>query len=70
MSSVSPQAIYDNLALLEQGSLIQSAQYRQQAQDVIADLQISLPWRQMIADRLNEANRLLGLLATDPEDSY
>ncbi len=70
MPSTSLQTIYDNLERLEQDDLIQSAQYREQAQDVIGDLEINLTWRQVIADRLNEANRLLGLLAADPEDSY
>lgn len=70
MPSPSLQTIYDNLERLEQDDLTQSAQYREQAQEVIGDLEINLTWRQAIADRLNEANRLLGLLAADPEDSY
>jgi len=70
MSLVSLQTIYDNLDLLEQGDVVKSAQYRQLAQDVLADPEVSLNWRQAIAERLNQANRLLVMLTVGKDDSY
>ena len=67
---VSPRTVYDNLKLLEQVDSARSALYRQQAQDVLADSNISMSWRQAIADRLNHANHLLALLTVGNDDSY
>ena len=67
---VSPRTVYDNLKLLEKVDTTQSALYRQQAQEVLADPNISMSWRQAIADRLNQANHLLALLTVGNEDSY
>ncbi|NJK30063.1 MAG: hypothetical protein HC851_07135 [Acaryochloris sp. RU_4_1] len=66
----SPQAVYDNLNLLEQVDNVRSACYRQRAQDVLADPQVSLQWREAIAERLNQANRQLGLQTASENDSY
>jgi hypothetical protein len=66
----SPQAVYDNLNLLEQVDNVRSACYRQMAQDVLADPQVSLQWREAIAERLNQANRQLGLQTASENDSY
>ena len=71
MLQISPQTAYDNLRLLEQADVASSAFYRQLAQEVLADPDVSLSWRQAIADRLNQANQLLGLLVVgDKDDSY
>jgi hypothetical protein len=71
MSALSPQMVYDNLNLLERVDISQSALYRQQAVELLADSGVSLSWRQAIADRLHNANRLLTLLsANTDEDSY
>lgn len=70
MTSLSPQTVYDNLNRLDQGDTLRSAAYRQQAIEVISDQEVSLGWRQAIADRLSHANYLLGLLTATPEDSY
>jgi len=70
MTLVSPQAAYDNLDLLEQVDVTQSASYREMAQDVLADTDVSLTWRQAIADRLNEANHQLETRAVTNGDSY
>lgn len=70
MSLVSLQTIYDNLNLLEQGDVVKSALYRQLAQDVLANPEVSLSWRQDIAERLNQANRLLVRLTVGKDDSY
>jgi hypothetical protein len=71
MLLVSPQVAYENLGHLDQVDLETSANYHQMALDLIADLNISLDWRQLIADRLNAADQLLGMLAVgDRDDSY
>lgn len=70
MSLVSLQTIYDNLNLLEQEDVVKSALYRQLAQDVLANPEISLRWRQAIAERLNQANHLLVRLTVGQDDSY
>jgi DNA-binding PadR family transcriptional regulator len=67
---ISPQTVYDNLKLLEQEDVIESAIYRELAQEVLADPKVSLSWRQAIADRLHQANHLLALLTVDKDDSY
>lgn len=66
----SPQTVYDNLTLLEQVDKVSSAQYRQMAQDILADPEVSLQWREAIAERLNQANRQLGLQTANDGDSY
>ncbi|WAL62169.1 hypothetical protein [Thermocoleostomius sinensis] len=70
MALTSLQTIYDNLRLLEQGDVVKSALYRQLAQDVIGDPQVSLSWRQAIAERLQQANHLLAMLTVGKDDSY
>ncbi len=71
MLSVAPQTVYDNLRLLETVDTSSSAFYRQLAQDVLANPEVSLSWRQAIADRLMQANHLLGMNAiAGRDDSY
>jgi hypothetical protein len=70
MAAISPQTIYDNLSLLEQEDVVNSAMYRQLAQDVLANPDVSLSWRQAISERLNQANRLLAMLTVGKDDSY
>lgn len=71
MMPVSPQVAYDNLRLLETVDVSSSAFYRQIAQEVLADPRISLNWRQAIADRLMQANHLLGMQTVgSSDDSY
>lgn len=67
---ISPQSVYDNLSLLEQVDVATSALYRQLAQDVLANPDVSLTWRQAIADRLNQANHLLAMVTVGNDDSY
>ncbi|WP_019498679.1 hypothetical protein [Pseudanabaena sp. PCC 6802] len=67
---ISPQTAYDNLSLLDSVDVSQSAFYRQLAQEVLADPDISLSWRQAIADRLNRANHQLAHRPATDEDSY
>jgi hypothetical protein len=72
MLLLSPQTTYDYLGDLDQDrNDSRNAFYRQLALEVLADPGISLDWRQMIADRLNEANNLLGMVEVgDNDDSY
>jgi hypothetical protein len=71
MSIASIQMTYDRLSILDQVDLETSAYYRQIAQEILADLTISFDWRQMIADRLNESNQLLGMVYVgNSDDSY
>ncbi|WP_299411671.1 hypothetical protein [Acaryochloris sp. IP29b_bin.148] len=66
----SPKTVYDNLNLLEKVDKVSSAHYRQMAQEVLADPEVSLQWREAIAERLNQANRQLGLQTAGDNDSY
>lgn len=72
MLLISPQTTYDYLNELDQErNDTKNAFYRQMALDVLADTAISLDWRQAIADRLNEANNLLGMVEVGTnDDSY
>jgi hypothetical protein len=71
MSIASVQMTYDRLSILDQVDTETSAYYRQIAQEILADLNVSFDWRQMIADRLNEANQLLGMVYVgNSDDSY
>jgi uncharacterized membrane protein len=70
MTQISPRTVYHNLRLLEQGDVARSAQYRQLAQEALADPAVSLTWRQAIANRLNRANHLLEMRTATENDSY
>ncbi len=72
MLTISPQTTYDCLNDLDHDrNEAKNAFYRQLALDVLADTEISLDWRQAIADRLNAANTLLGMIEVgDNDDSY
>lgn len=65
-----PEVVFEHLQNLDQTSVGESATYRQEAQDILADPRISLQWRQAIADRLNRANHLLALVTVGGDDSY
>ncbi|MGB3203260.1 MAG: hypothetical protein WBA99_20305 [Nodosilinea sp.] len=65
-----PQEVFEHLKQLEDVGTVQSAQYREEAQQVLADDTISLKWRRAIADRLNRANHDLALHTVNPEESY
>ncbi|MBD0346718.1 MAG: hypothetical protein ICV63_18210 [Coleofasciculus sp. Co-bin14] len=70
MTQISPETVYDNLSLLERVDVATSALYRQLAQEVLANPEVSLTWRQAIADRLNRANHLLAMVTVGNDDSY
>jgi hypothetical protein len=66
---LSLRSVYHNLRLVDHVDDVTSATYRQQAQEVLSDLDVSLVWRQAIADRLNTVNQWLGM-QVDREGSY
>jgi hypothetical protein len=68
--NLSPQMVYDNLQQIDKVDKVKSATYRQMAQEILADLSVSLKWREAIAERLNSANRQLGLQMANENDSY
>jgi Fe2+ or Zn2+ uptake regulation protein len=70
MLLISPKTVYHNLRLLEQVDTVTSAFYRQMAQEALADPDLSLTWRQAIANRLNQANHRLEMQTVMDNDSY
>ncbi|HEY9825205.1 MAG TPA: hypothetical protein V6D19_07140 [Stenomitos sp.] len=70
MLLISPKTIYHNLRLLEQVDSTTSAVYREMAQEALADPDLSLTWRQAIANRLNQANHRLEMQTVIDNDSY
>ena len=68
--SVSPQTVYENLNQLDQVDLTTSAEYREMAQDILADSEVNCDVREAIADRLNQANQQLTTLTVSKTDSY
>jgi hypothetical protein len=67
---ISPQTAYENLSLLEQVDITHSAMYREVAQEVLADPEVSLNLREAIADKLHQANHVLTIKSITEEDSY
>ncbi|HIK54041.1 MAG TPA: hypothetical protein IGS37_02600 [Synechococcales cyanobacterium M55_K2018_004] len=70
MTEISPQVVYDNLKLLETVSVATAAIYRELAQEILANADVSLEWRVAIADRLNHENHLLEMQTVGKNDSY
>jgi uncharacterized membrane protein len=70
MLPVSPKTAYHNLRLLDSVDALTGAVYRELAQEVLANPEISLTWRQAIANRLNRANHWLEMQTVGGDDSY
>ena len=68
--SVSPETVYENLNKLDQVDLTTSAEYREMAQEVLADSDVNKDVREAIADRLNQANKQLINTTVSKTDSY
>jgi hypothetical protein len=68
--SVSLETVYENLNKLDQVDLTTSAEYREMAQDILADSDINKDVREAIADRLNQANQQLINTTVSKTDSY
>ncbi len=62
--------VYSNLKHIDEVDVETSALYRQRAQDVLAQSDISLGRRQVIAQQLMQANQLLGMQTAGVGDSY
>ena len=67
---VSPETVYANLNQLDQVDLTTSAEYREMAQEVLADSGVACDVREAIADRLNQANQQLINTTVRKTDSY
>jgi hypothetical protein len=65
-----PHDVLEHLKHLEEVGTVQSAEYREEAQQVLADDSVSLKLRRAIADRLNRANHDLALHTVAPDESY
>jgi hypothetical protein len=71
MTHPEPKVVYEHLEELDrQADVAQSAVYREEAQEVLADHEVSLNWREKISDRLNEANNLLTVETIGDNESY
>ncbi len=70
MTQISLQTVYNNLEQIDRVDPTTSAMYRQSAQEVLADPEISLEWRKAISDRLNKVNHELTVHAHVDDDSY
>lgn len=68
--TISPRRVYSQLRKIDQVDSMTSALYRELAQDVLATPGVSIAMKQAIAERLNQANRRLGLQTVGGEDSY
>ncbi len=64
------RTVYANLKRIDEVDVETSALYRQRAQEVLAQSDINLGRRQVIARRLMQANQFLGMKATTGGDSY
>jgi hypothetical protein len=76
MLALSPEATYACLVRLDTSrddaqSQVENAQCRESAIALLADHDVSLQWRQTIADRLNAADTMLGMTVIGHnDDSY
>lgn len=68
--SVSPKTAYQHLQQLESVDATTGAAYRQEAQDILADPDVTLDDKQAIADCLNQANHRLELQTVISDESY
>ncbi len=79
MPTISPETTYACLTRLDEINpaqtpaerQVENAHCRQQAIEVLADSDVSLQWREAIADRLNAADVMLGMAVVGRnDDSY
>jgi hypothetical protein len=62
--------VYSEIKKIDEVDSATSALYRQHAQEVLAEPEISLGRRLVIAKRLMQANQFLGMKTADQGDSY
>jgi hypothetical protein len=65
-----PSNLYAHLEELDRDDPVESATYREQAQEILANPSIALKIRTAIADLLLQANQQLSLKNVGSEDSY
>ena len=65
-----PSDFYAQLEQLDREDPVESATYREQAQEILANPNIALKIRTAIADLLLQANQQLSLKTVGGEDSY
>lgn len=70
MTHPSPDKVYKNLERLANADTVHGATYRQDAVEVLADLDVNVDIRQAISERLEQVNHLLVLKNVDADDSY
>jgi hypothetical protein len=70
MDTNEARKIYHELKDLDHDNVVASAEYREDAQEILADPEVDLTWRQAIAHRLNEANIMLERQTVNKDDSY
>ncbi len=66
----SVRTVYANVKRIDEVDVATSALYRQRAQEVLAQADVSLGRKQVIARRLMQANQFLGMKTTSDGDSY
>ena len=64
------QKLYEDLANIDKMNTTEGALCREMAQQVLANTNISLNWRDAIAERLHEANHTLAIKTVTGDDSY
>ncbi len=62
--------LYEDLTGIGQMDISAGAKCREQAQQVLANPEISLKWQNAIAERLHDANHSLGIKTVTGDDSY
>lgn len=65
-----PSNLYAHLEQLDRYDPVESATYREQAQDILGNPNIAIKIRTAIADLLLQANQQLSLKTVGGEDSY
>ncbi len=70
MTHPSPETVLEHLKDIDQADIIHSAEYRQEAIEVLADLEVNIDVRQEIAEQLDDANHRMTLKTVNSEDSY
>ncbi len=68
--SIPDNTILSELQKLDGGDPVESAEYRQHAQEMLADSEVSLNTKTAIADILGEANQQLTLKTVRTDESY
>jgi hypothetical protein len=70
MTHPTPETVLEHLKEIDQTDTVHSAEYRQEAIEILADLDVNIDVRQEIAEQLDDANHLMTLKTVNSEDSY